>query len=77
MDLEDPRPNKGRDSSEDDFHDAQSPQSAQKLPDDLPTSLDDRRIVQTYAGETEMYDAWQGERLLYSTYQPLTKDSVG
>lgn len=31
-----------------------------KLPQDLPMSLDDRRPVRTYAGETEMYDAWQG-----------------
>ena len=68
MDLEDPPPNKGRVSSEDD---SQSPQSARKLPDDLPTSLDDRRTVQTYAGETEMYDAWQGERP-HSTDLPMT-----
>lgn len=31
------------------------------LPDDLPTSLDDRRRVPSYGGETEMYDAWQGK----------------
>lgn len=30
------------------------------LPDDLPKSLDDRRSVPVYAGETEMYDGWQG-----------------
>lgn len=30
------------------------------LPDDLPKSLDDRRTVPSYGGETEMYDAWQG-----------------
>lgn len=36
------------------------PQSPQKLPDDLPTSLDDRRPFPSYGGETEMYDAWQG-----------------
>ena len=30
------------------------------LPDDLPTSLDDRRSVPTFAGEMEMYDGWQG-----------------
>lgn len=30
------------------------------LPDDLPKSLDDRRTVPIYGGETEMYDAWQG-----------------
>jgi hypothetical protein len=32
-----------------------------QLPPDLPTSLDDRREVHL-AAETEMYDAWQGER---------------
>ena len=31
-----------------------------QLPRDLPTSLDDRRPVRSYVGETEMYDAWQG-----------------
>jgi hypothetical protein len=31
------------------------------LPPDLPKSLDDRRFVRSYAGETEMYDAWQGK----------------
>jgi hypothetical protein len=30
------------------------------LPPDLPTSLDDRRRAPEYAGETEMYDGWQG-----------------
>ena len=33
------------------------------LPDDLPTSLDDRRSVPTFSSETEMYDAWQGPQL--------------
>ena len=31
-----------------------------ELPSDLPTSLNDRRPVRSYAGETEMYDGWQG-----------------
>ena len=31
-----------------------------QLPDDLPTSLDDRRSVPVFSPETEMYDAWQG-----------------
>lgn len=43
-----------RHSSEDD---GTKPQT---LPDDLPMSLDDRRSVPTFAGETEMYDGWQG-----------------
>lgn len=37
-----------------------SPQTPRKLPDDLPTSLDDRRTFPSYGGETEMYDGWQG-----------------
>jgi hypothetical protein len=57
MDLSDHRPSDGRDSSD---GDPQSPQSPRKLPDDLPKSLDDRRTFNSYAGETEMYDAWQG-----------------
>ncbi|KAI9737360.1 MAG: hypothetical protein M1834_009514 [Cirrosporium novae-zelandiae] len=32
-----------------------------QLPDDLPKSLDDRRPVRTFGGETEIYDAWQGQ----------------
>ncbi|EEH08621.1 DIL and Ankyrin domain-containing protein [Histoplasma capsulatum G186AR] len=32
-----------------------------QLPDDLPTSLDDRRSVPTFGPETEIYDAWQGQ----------------
>ena len=31
-----------------------------QLPHDLPKSLNDRRPVHSYGGETEMYDAWQG-----------------
>lgn len=37
-----------------------SEQTPRKLPDDLPTSLDDRRTFQSYGEETEMYDGWQG-----------------
>jgi hypothetical protein len=37
------------------------------LPDDLPKSLDDRKVVSThYTPETEMYDAWQGRRMSLS-----------
>ena len=39
------------------------PGSPRNLPDDLPTSLDDRKSFNAYAGETEIYDAWQGEWL--------------
>jgi len=37
-------------------------QKPRVMPDDLPTSLDDRRHVPIIAEETEMYDAWQGEQ---------------
>jgi hypothetical protein len=40
------------------------------LPADLPTSLDDRRTMPEYAGETEMYDGWQGSRILACYYTP-------
>ena len=30
------------------------------LPADLPKSLYDRQPIQSFGGETEMYDAWQG-----------------
>jgi hypothetical protein len=46
------------------FHedDAPSPpQRPRQLPDDLPKSLNDRRTVPSFTGETEMYDAWQGK----------------
>lgn len=36
-------------------------ETPRKLPDDLPTSLDDRRSFPTYGEETEMYDGWQGK----------------
>ncbi|KAL8728941.1 MAG: hypothetical protein Q9166_005036 [cf. Caloplaca sp. 2 TL-2023] len=32
-----------------------------QLPADLPKSLDDRQPVRNLGGETEMYDAWQGQ----------------
>ena len=38
-----------------------SHQMPRKLPDDLPTSLDDRRPFPSYGEETEMYDGWQGK----------------
>ncbi|KAH8695534.1 DIL and ankyrin domain protein [Talaromyces proteolyticus] len=37
------------------------------LPADLPTSLDDRRRASEYAGETEMYDGWQGQTQYLAT----------
>ena len=32
-----------------------------QLPSDLPRSLNDRMQHQSYGGETEMYDGWQGQ----------------
>ncbi|KIW80753.1 hypothetical protein Z517_07369 [Fonsecaea pedrosoi CBS 271.37] len=45
-------------------HPPQSPseQTPRKLPDDLPTSLDDRRPFSSYGEETELYDGWQGKQ---------------
>jgi hypothetical protein len=41
---------------------ASSPEETPRvLPTDLPTSLDDRRPISSYGGETEMYDGWQGK----------------
>ena len=37
----------------------EQPQPRQ-LPPDLPRSLNDRRQLHNYGGETEMYDGWQG-----------------
>jgi hypothetical protein len=59
MDLADHLDNtRGEESAEETLE--ALPQSPRKLPDDLPTSLDDRRSFPSYGGEAEMYDAWQG-----------------
>lgn len=42
------------------FEDAEEVPQHRHLPSDLPKSLDDRQPIRHYAGETEMYDAWQG-----------------
>lgn len=54
--MESPDPHRLEDESEFD-----PPYSPRKLPDDLPTSLDDRRAFSGYGGETEIYDGWQGK----------------
>lgn len=42
-------------------HEARRP--SPRLPNDLPTSLDDRRNVPEFLGtETEVYDAWSGKK---------------
>ena len=43
-----------------------------RLPPDLPTSLNDRRPVRSYGGETEIYDAWQGRSIYTSNSAQLT-----
>lgn len=68
MDLGDPSS-----GEENGFGEVQPPRP-RKLPDDLPKSLDDRRTVPSYGGETEMYDAWQGG--IYSHTVPVYK-SIG
>ncbi|KZF25237.1 DIL and ankyrin domain-containing protein [Xylona heveae TC161] len=40
------------------------------LPDDLPRSLDDRRLAPTFGAETEIYDAWQGQSQFFTTPVP-------
>lgn len=47
-------------TDENGVHDAADTPRPRQLPDDLPRSLDDRRTVPQIAGETEIYDAWQG-----------------
>ena len=42
------------------LEDAEEVLQHRALPSDLPKSLDDRQPIRHYAGETEMYDAWQG-----------------
>ncbi|KAL8724352.1 MAG: hypothetical protein Q9181_006863 [Wetmoreana brouardii] len=41
-----------------------------QLPSDLPKSLDDRQPVINLAGETEMYDAWQGQSQFLTSPMP-------
>jgi hypothetical protein len=49
-------------------HTPTTPKS-RNVPSDLPTSLDDRRNFSSYAGETEMYDGWQGKKPLSRAHQ--------
>ena len=56
---------------------ASSPESPaadkpRQLPDDLPKSLDDRRAVRSFGGETEIYDAWQGRAQYLSNPVPAS-----
>ncbi|KAI9852925.1 MAG: hypothetical protein M1838_003719 [Thelocarpon superellum] len=44
-----------------------------QLPDDLPKSLNDRRSVPSFAAETEIYDAWQGQSQILTTPVPARR----
>ena len=63
MDIGDP--NREPDDRDEEGLEEKAPQRRQ-LPRDLPKSLDDRRPVHSYAGETEMYDAWQGTQRAFT-----------
>lgn len=60
MDMGDPSHRHSSDTGENELSPSDNEQR-KSLPVDLPTSLDDRRRVSEYAGETEIYDGWQGE----------------
>ncbi|KAI5308953.1 hypothetical protein KEM55_004429, partial [Ascosphaera atra] len=54
-------------------HDVPSPAEEvvqRALPDDLPTSLDDRRPAPTLPVEAEIYDGWQGQSQFITTPIP-------
>lgn len=64
MDVADPpHGNSPEFQDEDNALDASNIRNSRTLPDDLPTSLDDRRSVPVFPSETEMYDGWQGGHL--------------
>ncbi|OAX84371.1 hypothetical protein ACJ72_01263 [Emergomyces africanus] len=67
--------NTSRDAGKGDYdkngeEDEDIPHKRRPLPDDLPTSLDDRRSIPTFGTETEMYDAWQGQSQFLTTPIP-------
>ncbi|QKX63047.1 uncharacterized protein TRUGW13939_10215 [Talaromyces rugulosus] len=66
MDMGDPPQRHSSDAGENEH----SPPDRKSLPIDLPTSLDDRRRAPEYAGETEIYDGWQGQSQFLAT--PIT-----
>lgn len=53
-----------------------SPATPRALPDDLPTSLDDRRNTTYYAGETEFYDGWAGSTQYVSAPAPTSSRAL-
>ncbi|KAJ9246358.1 hypothetical protein DTO207G8_9038 [Paecilomyces variotii] len=76
MDVADPpHGNSPEFQDEDNALDASNIRNSRTLPDDLPTSLDDRRSVPVFPSETEMYDGWQGQSQFLTTpiaAKPLT-----
>jgi hypothetical protein len=62
MDIGDPHSEADFESENEEHSQDSTPKKLRTLPADLPTSLDDRRRAPEYAGETEMYDGWQGRR---------------
>ncbi|KAI9801465.1 MAG: hypothetical protein M1833_002697 [Piccolia ochrophora] len=52
------------------FEEEEEPARPRELPDDLPTSLDDRRHAPTFSPETEVYDAWQGQSQILTNPVP-------
>lgn len=80
MDLADPphTPTDGDGRGSGDFSEDVEPiKTPKKLPDDLPTSLDDRRQFNDYGGETEMYDAWQGAYYFFGVVGSITMEALG
>ena len=62
------------DESDQDQHDQALSEQHRKLPDDLPTSLDDRRSTR-HKEEVEVYDAWQGmESMSFPSF--LSSDDI-
>ncbi|EED19049.1 DIL and Ankyrin domain protein [Talaromyces stipitatus ATCC 10500] len=70
MDIGDPHPGTDFESDIEINSTDGTPKNPRTLPPDLPTSLDDRRQAPEYAGETEMYDGWQGQSQFLTT--PIT-----
>lgn len=60
MDMGEPHPEAVFEAEDEKNSQGDGLSNPQMLPPDLPTSLDDRRRVPEYAGETEIYDGWQG-----------------
>ncbi|KAL8702219.1 MAG: hypothetical protein Q9201_004523 [Fulgogasparrea decipioides] len=62
--MDSPKSNQETNGFHDELH------RPRQLPSDLPKSLDDRQPVIDLAGETEMYDAWQGQSQFLTSPMP-------